>query len=244
MAKFVGHSRVVRTLLLANGLSLFLFLFRVWSGQSLRYGFLPWNLLLAWLPAIFAALLRKRLYKKRFLDPLNLVLLALWLLFLPNSFYIVSDLIHLYDTGEVSMLYDAVLFMSFIFNGYLAGFLSVHIVHAQLLKRISERLAHSIITGVFLLCGFAIYLGRYMRWNTWDVVVHPLGVIFDASERVINPVAHPEALLTTMSFFVLIGSMYAVIFQFILATKLDTAKAVKRWIENPDPDFNDDPVKP
>jgi uncharacterized membrane protein len=242
-AKAVGHSKVVRTLLLASGLSLFLFLFRVWSGQSLRFSFLPWNLVLAWMPAIFATWFRRRLYKKRFLSPGSLILLAFWLAFLPNSFYIVSDLIHLYDTGEVSILYDAVMFVSFIFNGYVAGFLSVHIVHAQLLKRVGERTAHIIIAAVFLVCGFAIYLGRYMRWNTWDVLAHPLGVLFDASERVINPVAHPEATLTTLTFFALLGTMYAVIFQFVLALKLDTAKAVKRWIENPDPDFNDDPMK-
>jgi uncharacterized membrane protein len=238
----VGRSKIVKALLLANGFSLLLFVFRVWTGQSLRFGFLPWNLLLAWLPAIFAAWFRYRLHKKRFLEIGNIILLVLWLLFLPNSFYIVSDLIHLYDTGEISMLYDATMFFSFIFNGYVAGFMSVHIVHAQLLKRRSERLSHGIIGLVFLACGFAIYLGRYMRWNTWDVLAHPLGVIFDASERVINPIAHPEAGLTTVTFFVLLSVMYAVIFEFILAIKLDTAKAVKHWLENPDPEMNDNPL--
>lgn len=242
MAKAVGHSRVVKALLLANGLSLFLFVFRVWSGQSLRFSFLPWNLLLAWLPALFAAWFRHRLHKKRFIGPLNILLLALWLLFLPNSFYIVSDLIHLYDSGEVSLLYDATLFFSFIFNGYVAGFLSVYIVHAQLLKRLSERMAHAVIAAVFLLCGFAIYLGRYMRWNTWDVLAHPLGVLFDASERVINPVAHPEAALTTLTFFVLLSAMYAVVFQFVLALKLDTAKAVKRWMATAEAERGDSPA--
>lgn len=242
MAKAVGHSRVVKALLLANGFSLFLFVFRVWSGQSLRFGFLPWNLLLAWLPVIFATWFRARLYNKRFIDPLNIILLILWLLFLPNSFYIVSDLIHLHDTGEVSMLFDATMFFSFIFNGYVAGFLSVHIIHAQLLKRLSENRAHAIIGGVFLLSGFAVYLGRYMRWNTWDVLAHPLGVLFDASERVINPVAHPEAALTTLTFFALLSAMYAVIFQFVLALKLDTARAVKRWMSTPETERGDSPV--
>lgn len=242
MAKAVGHSRVVKALLLSNGLSLFLFLFRVWSGQTLRFSFLPWNLFLAWLPVIFAVWFRHRLHKKRFLSPVNLLLLALWLLFLPNSFYIVSDLIHLFDSGEVSMLYDATMFFSFIFNGYVAGYLSVYVIHAQLLKRISERKAHPLIALVFLACGFAIYLGRYMRWNTWDVLAHPLGVLFDASERVINPIAHPEALLTTMTFFVLLSAMYAVLFQFVLAIKLDTARAVKRWMLTAETERGDSPV--
>jgi uncharacterized membrane protein len=242
-AKAVGHSRVVKALLLANGLSLFFYIFRVWSGQSLRFSFLPWNLALAWLPVVFAAWFRHRLHSKRFLSPGNLLLVALWLLFLPNSFYIVSDLIHLYESGEVSMLYDATLFFSFIFNGYVAGFLSTYIIHAQLLKRLSERMAHVIIAVVFLVCGFAIYLGRYMRWNTWDVLAHPFGVIFDASERVINPVAHPEAALTTLTFFALLSAMYAVIFQFVLALKLDTAKAVRRWMADTNADKAKDPLQ-
>jgi uncharacterized membrane protein len=226
-----GHPGILKALLFANGLSLLLFVFRVWSGQSLRFAFLPWNLVLAWVPVMLAASFSRYASNNKLLRLGNIILLLLWLSFLPNSFYIVSDLIHLYETGEVNVLYDATLFFSFIFNGYVAGFLSVYIVHAQLLKRFTARRAHAIIAAVFLVCGFAIYLGRYMRWNTWDVLLHPLGVLFDASERVINPVAHPETIVTTGTFFLLLCAMYAVVFQFVLSLKLDTANAVRRWLK-------------
>lgn len=191
------------------------------ESQSTRYWFLLWNLFLAWLPLLFAWWLVKRLKHSRWSDTGNIALTFLWVGFLPNSFYIVSDLIHLEATGEVSLLYDAVMFTSFIFNGYVAGYMSLLLVHDRLLKRISRIRAHAIVAAVLLACSFAIYLGRNLRWNTWDVLVNPAGILFDVSDRFINPAAHPQAFVTTVTFLLLLGSIYIVIWQFVHALKAD-----------------------
>ncbi len=219
-----GYRRLAGALILSNLLSLMLFVARALSAQSLRFIFLPWNLVLAWMPLVFAVWLRRRLKVSSWVEPANIVLTLLWLGFLPNSFYLVSDLIHLVSTGEVSKLYDAVMFLSYIFNGYVAGFYSLYIIHNQLLKRIIREQAHTFIAGVFLMCGFAIYLGRYLRWNTWDILVNPFGLLFDVSERVINPVAHPQVFTTTLTFFLLLTTMYAVIWQFVQALRSERKK--------------------
>ncbi len=210
---------VVYALLLSNLLSVFLYLLRVFGAHDFRYWFLFWNLALAWLPLLFAWQLLNHLERSRWLNWVGIILTFVWLGFLPNSFYLISDLIHLKNTGEVSLLFDAVLFISFIFNGFVSGFISLYIVHRELLRRIDRTAAHSIIAGVILLCSFAIYLGRSLRWNTWDVLVKPAGVIFDVSERIINPVSHPQSFVTTFTFFALIGTMYMVVWQLVKALK-------------------------
>lgn len=213
------YHHVLIALGITNAVSISLFLMRVLGSRSTRYNFLIWNLLLAWIPVGLAFWLKVRLTKHRWLSTDNLLLTAFWLVFLPNSFYLVSDLVHIRATGEVNILFDAVLFMSFILNGLIGGIISLYMVHSELLKRLPRVRAHQIVTGVILLCSFAIYLGRYLRWNTWDIVVSPVGLLFDASEPLFNPTAHPQAFLTTLTFFMLICSMYLVAWQLIMAIK-------------------------
>jgi uncharacterized membrane protein len=209
--------RVFGALFLSSSLSIGLFLARASDSGSLRYWFLMWNLLLGWLPLFLAAWLTTNLKTSSWLKPANLALTILWLGFLPNSFYLISDLIHLQGTGEVSILYDVAMFFSFIFNGLLLGYMSIFLVHKQLLRRLRASDAHLLISVVFLLSGFAIYLGRYLRWNTWDVLLSPAGLLFDLSEGFVNPTSHPQAFTTTLTFFLLLGSMYIVIWQFVSA---------------------------
>lgn len=205
------QQKLVLWLLAANGVSVLLFLLRVVGADSYRYWFLLWNLVLAWVPPVLALLLESRLKTVRWVSGWNVVLSLLWLLFLPNSFYVLSDLIHLHSTGEVGLLYDAVLFCSFIFNAFIAGYLSVYIVHRALARRMLARQARAIILSAFLLCGYAIYLGRAMRWNTWDVFLHPAGILFDTSEAILHPLSHLQVLVTTGSFFLLLSVTYGLL---------------------------------
>lgn len=210
-----NYKGIILALVTANGVSLLLFLLRYIDSGSTRYWFLIWNLILAWLPLFFAITLIKRLKTSSWLTPLNILLSAAWLVFLPNSFYLVSDLIHLQTNPDVSVLYDAVLFTSFIFNAFVGGYISLYLIHTELIKRLSKRATNLVIAGVLFLCSFAIHVGRVLRWNTWDIIVHPKGLIFDVSEQVVNEAAQSRALVTTVSFFLLLGGMYMVIWQLL-----------------------------
>jgi len=75
------------------------------------------------------------------------------------------------------------------------------------------------IGGILLLCSFAIYLGRDLRWNTWDLFVNPAGILFDVSDRLINPRAHPQMFVTILSFFVLLSMVYYLIWNVIHTLK-------------------------
>ncbi len=212
-----GSNRsVLLALLVSNGTCLLLLLMRIIAARNGRFDYLAWNLFLGWLPLLFAWLFVQRLRAHDKRQWLKILLIVLWIGFLPNSFYIASDLIHLYSTGEVSLLFDATMYVSFILNGFIAGYLSLFIMHQELLKRLRQR-AHYVIAAVILACSFAIYLGRNLRWNTWDILVHPAGVLFDVTDRIIYPASHPQVAVTTLTFFLLISSTYFVIWQFAAA---------------------------
>jgi uncharacterized membrane protein len=156
-----------------------------------------------------------RLRHKPWLSAGNIILSLLWVGFLPNAFYIASDMVHLTNTGPISLLYDVVMFISFTFNGFILGYLSLYAVHNRLKKRFSNQAAFGMVAAVLLLCSFAIYLGRYLRWNSWDVLFNPAGLVFDVSEPFINPTSHPQVFTTTLMFFVLLASIYIVCYQLV-----------------------------
>lgn len=219
MIKFVKGSPftapLLATLCASSLVSVFLLVARMVVAGNSKFSFMIWNLFLAWLPVLFALGFRLNLAKHRLQSWQNLILLGLWLGFLPNSFYLMSDLIHLQSSGEASILFDIAMMMSFIINGLILGYLSVYIVHTQLLKKWSDRLVAVFLAGIFLACGFAIYLGRFLRWNTWDIIINPFGILFDLSERVVNPVLHIQTYVVTITFFVLLSCTYLVIYQLI-----------------------------
>lgn len=217
MIRFVRESpfttKVLLALLASSGVSVLFLSVRMIVAGNTHFSFMVWNLFLAWLPVVFALGLRLSITKHRLQSWQNIVLLFLWLGFLPNAFYLISDLIHLQSSGETSILYDIAMMMSFIINGLILGYISIYIVHRQLLSKLPERTVNWFLAFVFMACGFAIYLGRYLRWNTWDIILNPFGLIVDLSERVVSPITHIQTYIVTLTFFILLGGTYAVIYQ-------------------------------
>jgi uncharacterized membrane protein len=181
-------------------------------SPSPSYWFFGWNLFLAWLPLVFAGWLVVSLYTRPWLSWLPLLLTTLWLMFLPNSFYIVSDLIHLSDVDS-HLLFVSVLIESFILNGLILGYLSLYLVHIELIKRIKPRSVICLVGAALLVCSFAIYLGRDLRGNSWDLLVSPAGILFDISDTFIQLRTHIQAFTTTLMFFVLLTTFYIVLWR-------------------------------
>jgi len=200
-------------LLLSSLVSVALYLYGAWRNHSMEFGYFIWNLFLAWLPLLFAFWLISVLKRKLWSSWEALAASVLWLLFLPNSFYMISDYIHLGDVARVDVVYDAVMFTSFIFVGVFLGLSSLFLVHREFAKRFTKVGNTAWLTVILLLCGFAIYLGRDLRWNSWDVLTNPAGLLFDVSDRFMHPSAYPDMFTTVGSFFVLIGSIYALVWK-------------------------------
>ncbi len=215
------YAGAVTALIILSTYSAVLSAVRVVMTNSYDYLFLLWNLFLAWLPLVFAWLLFSRTDSRGLLwSRLNIFYFVLWLLFLPNALYLVTDFVHL--TGyfdDPQRLFDIVLFATYAVQGILLGCLALLLVHIRAVQRFG-RYGHLIAIGALFASGFAIYMGRYLRWNSWDVVINPFGLLFDVSDRVINPTSHIATFSITLLFFSLYGALYYVVWQFYkLATQ-------------------------
>lgn len=188
--------------------SIGLFVFGAYRNQDTTYSYLIWNLFLAWLPLLFSMRLIMVLRSKLWSSWEALGLSILWLLFLPNSFYMISDFIHIQEFQHQDIVADALMFTSFIFTGVVLGFSSLYLVHLELKKRFTARMAGFWVALTLLASSIAIYIGRDLRWNSWDVITNPGGLLFDISERVINPSSYPEMFVIVLSFWALLLSMY------------------------------------
>lgn len=177
-------------------------IFRFGYSGSPMYLFLNWNLFLAFIPWMLTLLVRiQPQFQKQKLSLLALI--GVWLVFFPNAPYILTDLFHLRHTSSMPIWFDLVLVLSFAWVGLLFGMFSLWEIEQLLEKRIG-RVKTAILSSSFLfLAAFGIYLGRFLRWNSWDILDHPSGILYDISDRVLNPIDHPTTWGVTlfMGFF-------------------------------------------
>ncbi len=209
------YNRLVFAIITANLLSVALVINRMVFSDSYRYAFMLWNILLAAIPVFLSLWLVQRIRKYGWLRTGQVILSVVWLAFLPNSFYLVTDFIHLQPSFEADILYDITMLASFMVNGLILGSISLMLIHRELAKRLSPRQTTGLIMLLLLGSSFAIYLGRFTRWNTWDLVLQPAGLLFDVSDRFINPAAHPQTFSVTLLLFIFLAAFYFVIWEAI-----------------------------
>ena len=195
-------------LIVSSLIGAILFAFCAIADHSLEFAYLLTNLLLAWVSLLIAARLVVVLRNKLWSSWEALGLTFLWLLFLPNSFYMISDFIHLESAPTNNIVYYAVAFTSIIFTAVAIGFISLFMVHLELKKRFSNLAARLMIALIIGASSVAIYIGRDLRWNSWSILTNPGGIIFDISDRLIHFSDYPTVFATTGVFFMLLMSMY------------------------------------
>lgn len=173
-------------------------------SANITYFFLGWNLFLAWVPVFFAWVWRYRLKVKPLKKWKSFGMFGFWLLFFPNSPYIITDLVHLNTRFNPSIWSDTLLLFSCAFAGLVVGLYSLHIVHRILEKSFSFINTWLIIIGSLILTGFGIYLGRVQRWNSWDLFINPSNLITD----VFLQMGNPQAIKMTIGFSTLLFIVY------------------------------------
>jgi uncharacterized membrane protein len=162
---------------------------RVYYTGRPTFGFLIWNMFLAVVPVLMAVVLRALLRQRR-AWPLHVSVFIVWLAFLPNAPYMVTDLIHLSHGQPVPFWFDAALFGSFAATGILLGYVAVADVQTALAERYGHLVGSMVAVGSLLLCGFGIYLGRVLRWNSWDLVTSPLTLTRQVAHFATHPLSH------------------------------------------------------
>lgn len=204
-----SHNRFYETLVLAAlSLScLSLSVFRIVYSDSRLFIFLNWNLFLAFIPWLFSSLLMlyPRFQKKKVIVVL---LLFFWLLFFPNAPYILTDLFHLRLRSTMPIWFDLVLILSFAWTGLLFGFMSLWDIEKILATFVNKKLIPLFSIVLLFMGSFGIYMGRYLRWNSWDIIREPLVLLYDISDRIINPLHHPTTWGVTIFMGFLLNMIY------------------------------------
>jgi len=177
--------------------------------SNLRYLYLIWNLFLAWLPLVFAIMARDDFRERNQRSPAGFKfygLCATWLLFFPNAPYICTDLVHLTNRFIQHFWLDLAVILSCAFTGLMLGMLSLYLMHSLVTQRFGRVKGWLFVICVSGLSSFGIYLGRFLRFNSWHVLTKPdelfHGISFAAKAQLTDP--RSFAFLAFFSAFTLI----------------------------------------
>ncbi|HEV2836462.1 MAG TPA: DUF1361 domain-containing protein [Pyrinomonadaceae bacterium] len=170
------------------------------------YRFLLGNLFLACVPLFLSTVLRIANHW-RFPRTIQLAVFGLWLLFLPNAPYILTDILHLTRVSHAPAWYDLALLLSCAGTGLLLGYLSLIDVQGIVARNFGAAWGWTFALVSLVLSGFAIYLGRFLRWNSWDVLLAPSRV-FGIMDGLLHPWAHARPLAVTLIFGVILTLGY------------------------------------
>ena len=206
--KYINQKNVF--LAISSGICVILLLIRFQISGNFNYRFLIWNLILAWIPLFFSQYL---LYQEQFVKNLKTYIFFFsWLVFFPNAPYIVTDFIHLRPKFGVPLWFDLLLITSFVWNGLILGFASLIDIHSLLLKVYSVKKSWSIIISILFLSGYGIYLGRFERLNSWDIVVHPFRLIHHLLANFADPAVFSKIIGVTFGFGIFLIFSYLSIY--------------------------------
>jgi uncharacterized membrane protein len=184
------YKTTIGLLIITIVISLFV-AFRVVARGRLGYTFLIWNIFLAWIPFYLSILLTQKEYKSM---TLKFLTAFFWIMFYPNAPYIITDFIHLspYDfygkgsmffNNKLSMWYDFFLITVFVIVGLVLSYKSLKLVYIYCKRKYNKLKAWIVVVTVCFLSGYAIYLGRFIRVNSWEVVTNPIGLIYTLLEN-------------------------------------------------------------
>ena len=177
-----------------------------WKGGEPTFIFLVWNLFLAWIPYCVAMAIPK-VFKFSKSKLLVIILILTWLLFFPNAHYLITDLLHLKRRAIIPYWFEIMMFVSFAWTGILLGFLSLLEIHDFLRTHLPKFGANLLVFLFIQLAGLGIYMGRFQRWNSWDIITDPFAMIMQVGYTLFHPFEFAETLgiAIVMSTFMCIG---------------------------------------
>jgi uncharacterized membrane protein len=146
-------------------------------GLPPTHRFLVWNLALAWVPYV-AALALEQLHRARM--PLAAAGAAVvWLLFLPNAPYLVTDLSHLHGPSTTPWL-ELARFVAFAWAGCLLAVASLRVIHRIVGSHVGRMAGWALVVGAAGVSGVGVVLGRFARLNSWEALTRPWEVAAEA----------------------------------------------------------------
>ncbi len=173
-----------------------------WNGPRLHL-----NLFLAWVPyllALVAVTLHQQLPERPWLFRFVAVW---WLLFFPNAPYLITDWLYL-THWQNQLWYSIILLTSFTLCGMLLAVTSLHLMQTVVAIRSGPDAGRAVAVIAIVLCGVGVYLGRFVRLNSWNLLTHPGTVFRDTLAAMESHPNHAGVFGFSILFAVLIGSTY------------------------------------
>jgi uncharacterized membrane protein len=206
---------------------------RVVYSDTFYHTSLVWNLFLAWIPFVLAYVVYAIAWKRTRLYIILPVVVFLWLIFLPNAPYMLTDLQDL--TKPVSgapLWYDVIILIWFSWTGMLMGVVSLYLMH-EIVKREFGRLAGWVF--VFMVAGLSsigIYMGRFLRWNSWDILQEPTHILSDSLNLLLHPARSTIGFTFLMTAFFLFVYLTLYALGHMLQEQKEAGKAVEEIQQN------------
>jgi uncharacterized membrane protein len=194
--------------------------------NTYRYYIYVWNMFLAWIPFVFSLIVHNRYYKGKGIinSILIFICMGIWLLFYPNAPYIITDFIHISvsnypfkieDTLEFQrnfrIWYDFILIAFCALIGYLLGVASLYLNQIIVKDKFNNLISWIFVIIVSFLSGYGIYLGRFVRFNSWDIISNPMklfGYIINSFKL--------EAIYFTLMFGMVLLFTYILVYNLII----------------------------
>ena len=198
------QSVVNNMLILSISFTSILIIARIIISKDLTYIFLGWNTFLAIIPLWFS----RMILQQKEMGNKSVMLLFLWLIFYPNAPYIITDLFHYTDRPPIPFWFDLLIITSGVWNGLILGLISLLEVEQFLYRHLQPFKVNALVILSFFLCGYGIYIGRFLRYNTWDVIAQPKGLLIDTIQSSIHPFQHLRTWGFTFLFSIMMGVIY------------------------------------
>jgi uncharacterized membrane protein len=183
------------SLVLSSMLACALLAGRMRLSGSWTYVFLVWNLFLAWVPYL-CSLWAVRTQRLKPDSLWRLIIPAgVWLIFLPNAPYILTDFVHLRPRHAIPLWYDIALIGSFAWAGCFLAIVSLYWMEEVVKAALGTMASRVFVISSVLLSGLGVYLGRFLRWNSWDLLFSPHAILADIAQILANGARQPRPLI-------------------------------------------------
>ncbi len=197
---------------------------RIYILHKLQYKFLVWNLFLAWIPFGFS-LLAVALDEARTRQTwVKAIVWLAWLAMLPNAPYILTDFVHLWSIQPLTWWFDLGMMLTFALAGCFLGIVSLRIMHDLARPRLGHIGGWAFVTAVTLLSGFGVYLGRFQRWNSWDLLTRPNEL---ANQIFGNFTTHAYSQTRPLGVTLMFGAMMLVTYIMFVSTATPTPPSAR-----------------
>jgi uncharacterized membrane protein len=200
--------KIPKSIILLFILSFILVMLRIIIFGKYSLIYLLWNIFLAFLPFMISSIMFNFANEKKLKTIIFFIFGIVWLLLIPNSPYIITDLIHIGEIRKVPLLFDSFLIFGSASLGLLLGMHSMYDMERIIKMKFKKNVNILMITIFAFIIGFGVFLGRFLRFNSWDVFASPVSILNGIKEIFSNRSETVESLLYTVLFSVFILVFY------------------------------------